>query len=52
MVEVGDRRVERAFRRERADVQLVEHGAGQREAAPVRVAPGVPVVVVDPRRRR
>ena len=47
VVEVLDRRVERALRRERADVQLVDHRAGQRDAAPGLVGPAERLVVDD-----
>jgi hypothetical protein len=45
-----DRGVERAARGERADVQLVDHPAGQRASGPVAVGPGEPRVVVHPGR--
>ena len=38
-VELGDRRVERSFGGERADVHLVERGVGQVDAGPVVVSP-------------
>src|ERR1039457_6676522 len=48
MVEVLDRTVEGAGRAERADVDLVEHAARQRQSAPPRVGPGERRVVDEP----
>ena len=49
VVEVLDDAVERALRCERADVELVEHGAGQGQASPAAVGPGERRVVDDGR---
>ena len=51
MVEPLDRRVERPALGERADVELVEHAAGQLAPGPAVVRPEERVVVVEPRRR-
>ena len=51
VVELLDRRVEGAAVGERADVELVEHAAGQLTAGPGVVGPEERVVVVEPRRR-
>src|SRR3954470_10553856 len=47
MVQTFNRGVERPFRRERADVHLVQDAAWERTSAPLPVRPGEPVVLVD-----
>ena len=48
--QLADRRVERAGRRERPDVQLVQHGVGEGDAGPAVVGPREPRRVDDGRR--